>query len=96
MEQTFVASRLAGNWFFRPTVTLTATGVRYTQPKFIGGNEELIHYTHIASVRISSGLFFSSVAIETSGGSAPIVINGLRNSDARKIREGIEAAQGTR
>lgn len=95
MEKTFVASRLAGQWFFRPSVALTETGVRYTRPKFIGGSEELIHYKHIASVRIAKGLFFSTVSIETSGGSAPIVIAGLRNADARALREGIEAAQSS-
>ena len=93
MEKTFVTSRFAGKWFYRPSVSLTDTGVRYTKPKFIGGSEELIHYSHIASVRISSGMFFSSVSIETSGGSAPIIISGLRNSDARELREGIESAQ---
>ncbi|MES2178191.1 MAG: hypothetical protein V4550_10025 [Gemmatimonadota bacterium] len=95
MEKTFVASRLAGNWFFRPSVTLTPTGLRYEKPKLFGGSEELIHYKHIASVRISSGLLFSTVTIETSGGSAPVTISGLYKSEARELREGIEAAQAT-
>ena len=92
MEKTFVASRLGGKWFYRPSVALTDTGVRYTRPRFVGGYEELIHYKHIASVRIAKGLFFSTVALETSGGSAPIVIDGLTNADARELREGIESA----
>lgn len=94
MEKTYVASRLSGAWFFRPSVTVLATGIRYSKSAFIGGSEELIHYSHIASVRIKSGLFFSTLALETSGGSAPVVISGLKNSDAREIRSAIEAAQG--
>ena len=93
MDTTFVASRLAGFWFFPPSVSLTGTGVRYLKPRMIGGSEELIHYAHIASVRIQKGMFFSTVSIETTGGSAPIVIAGLRNRDATTLREGIEQAQ---
>ena len=92
-DKTFTASRLAGNWIMPASVELAPSGVRYAKHKLIGGSEELIHYTHIASVRITRGMFFSTVSLETSGGSAPVVITGLRNSDARALRDGIEAAQ---
>jgi hypothetical protein len=95
-NQIFTASRLSGDWIMPASVELAPTGVRYAQPKLIGGSEELIHYKHIASVRIARGMFFSTVSLETSGGSAPIVIKGLRNSDARALRDGIEAAQAER
>jgi hypothetical protein len=95
-EQTYTASRFSGQWFFRPSVTLLPTGIRYSKGALIGGSEELIHYAHIASVRIKRGLFFSTVQIESSGGSAPIVISGLKNFDAKALRETIEAAQATR
>lgn len=95
IEKTFTASRLAGSFFMPASVQLTPTGVRFAKSELIGGSEELIHYKHIASVRITRGMFFSTVTLETSGGSAPIVIKGLRNSDARTLRDQIEAAQAT-
>ena len=91
--KTFTASRFAGHWIMPASVELAPSGVRYAKHRLIGGSEEQIHYTHIASVRITRGMFFSTVSLETSGGSAPVVIAGLRNSDARALRDGIEEAQ---
>jgi Bacterial PH domain len=94
MARTFTASRWAGGAFFFPAkIELAPGGVRYTKRGMIGSNEELIHFTHIASVRLSRGLLYTTLSIETSGGSAPIVITGLRPSDAKEIRDAIEAAQ---
>jgi hypothetical protein len=94
MGQVFTASRLFGDSFaFPASLELAATGVRYAKGALIGGNEELINYEHIASVRLKRGLFHTTMEIETSGGSAPIVIRGLRSSHARAIRDAIEQAQ---
>jgi hypothetical protein len=94
MGRSFKASRLFGGSFVFPAeIELSPTGVRYAKRGLVSGTEELIHYTHIASVRLNRGIFHTTLSIETSGGSAPIVIVGLRSADAREIRDAIEAAQ---
>ena len=96
MSQSFSASRLfGGSLLFPATLELTPSGVRFAKPALIGGREEVIQYEHIASVRLFKGLLHTRMEIETSGGSAPIVIAGLRNSDAKEIRDAIERAQAT-
>ena len=94
MPETFTASRLfGGSLLFPATIELAATGVRYSKPALVGGREELINFQHIASVRLARGFLHTTLSIETSGGSAPIVIAGLRSADAKAIRDGIERAQ---
>jgi hypothetical protein len=96
MSQSYSASRLfGGSLLFPATLELTPSGVRFAKPALIGGREEVIQYEHIASVRLFKGLLHTRMEIETSGGSAPIVIPGLRNSDAKAIRDAIERAQAT-
>ncbi|MDB4915485.1 MAG: hypothetical protein JWM95_3129 [Gemmatimonadetes bacterium] len=92
-EKTYHVSRMFGTFFFPASLTVLPSGVRYSKGKLIGGNEELINYGHIASVRLKKGLFTATLEIETSGGSAPIVIPGLYKSDAIEIRDAIEHAQ---
>ena len=94
MGRSYRASRLFGGSFIFPAeIELSPTGVRYAKRGVVGGTEELIHYGHIASVRLNRGIFHTTLSIETSGGSAPILIAGLRSSDAREIRDAIEEAQ---
>lgn len=94
MSRSYSASRLfGGSLLFPPTLELTPSGVRFAKPSLIGGREELIQYEHIASVRLFKGLLHTRMEIETSGGSAPIVIAGLSNSDAKEIRDAIEQEQ---
>jgi hypothetical protein len=97
MSQVYKASRLFGGSFLFPaTLEVTPTGVRYAKSALIGGREEVIKFEHIASVRLLRGLFHTRMEIETSGGSAPIVIAGLRSADAQEVRDAIERAQATR
>ena len=96
METTYTASRLFSSFFFPAKLTVLTSGVRYSQGKLVGGNEELINYSHSASVRLKKGWFTATLEIETSGGSAPIVIPGLYKSDAIAIRDAIEKAQSAR
>ena len=95
MTKSYTASRLfGGSLFFPASLELTPRGVRYAKPALIGGREEVIQFEHIASVRLFRGFLHTRMEIETSGGSAPIVIPGLSNSAATEIRDAIEGAQG--
>ena len=83
----------AGNRFFRDSLTLASDGIRFRKGAWFGSSEEHIHYRAIASLRVHHGTFLATISIETSGGSQPIVINGLWKSEARDIQNTIAACQ---
>lgn len=90
----FRASRLsAGNHLFPTQVLISAASVIQFKPRWLGRQEEVVHMAHVASVKIETGLFFSDVTIETSGGSDPILCHGHRKADAVKMKTLIERYQ---
>jgi len=90
----FRASRLSrGNHLFPTQVQITPTSVVQYTPRWIGKQEETIHMAHIASVKIDTGVMFSNVLIETSGGTDPIVCHGHRKGDAVRMKNLIEQYQ---
>jgi hypothetical protein len=66
--------------------------VQYT-PRWIGRQEETIHMAHVSSVKIDTGILFSNILIETSGGSDPIRCHGHRKGDASAMKQLIERYQ---
>jgi hypothetical protein len=90
----FRASRLSdGNRLFPTQVLITPTSVVQFTPQWIGKQEETIHMAHVSSVKIDTGLLFSDVLIETSGGSHPIRCHGHRKGDAVQMKALIERYQ---
>ena len=90
----FRASRLSsGNRLFPTQVAITPTSVVQFTPQWIGKLEETIHMAHVSSVKIDTGVMFSHVLIETSGGSHPIRCNGHRKHDAVRMKALIERYQ---
>jgi hypothetical protein len=90
----FRASRLsAGNRIFPTQVAITPTSVVQFTPQWIGKLEETIHMAHVSSVKIDTGVLFSDVLIETSGGSHPIRCHGHRKGDAVQMKALIERFQ---
>jgi hypothetical protein len=90
----FRASRLsAGNRLFPTQVAITPTAVVQFTPQWIGKLEETIHMAHVSSVKIDTGVMFSDVLIETSGGSHPIRCHGHRKRDAVQMKALIERYQ---
>jgi hypothetical protein len=90
----FRASRLSGgNHLFPTQVLITPTSVVQYTPRWIGRQEQTIHLAHVSSVNIETGLLFSNVFIETSGGSDPIKCHGHKKGDARRMKELIEQYQ---
>jgi hypothetical protein len=61
-----------------------------------GGTEESIAISQVASVRISTGIIWSEITIESTGGADPITSHGHRKRDAIRIRELIENYQASR
>jgi hypothetical protein len=50
----------------------------------------------VASVKISTGMFWSDIVIESTGGTDPITSHGHRKADALRIRELVETFQAAR
>jgi len=92
--EVFRASRLSsGNRLFPTQVAITPTSVVQFTPQWIGKLEETIHMAHVSSVKIDTGVLFSDVLIETSGGSHPIRCHGHRKKDAVEMKALIERFQ---
>ena len=93
----FKASRFTrGNRFFPTQIIVNAQHVSRVKPRMFGSNEESIGINQVASVHISTGLIWSDIVIESSGGTEPITSHGHRKKDAQRIRELIEGYQAAR
>ena len=92
--EVFRASRLSsGNHLFPTQVLITPASVVQHTPRWIGREDESIHMAHVSSVKIDTGMLFSNVTIETSGGSDPISCRGHHKSDANAMKRLIERYQ---
>jgi len=92
--ETYWSSRWsATNLIFRDSIVLAGDGILFRKRNLFGSKEELINYRAVASVRTIHGLLLSTLSIETNGGSQPIFINGIWNSEARRIQDSIRAHQ---
>ena len=95
--ETFIASRWTkGNLFFPTRIVVNAQHVSRVKPRLFGSNEESIGIAQVASVHISTGIFWADIVIESSGGTDPITSHGHHKADAQRIRELIEAYQTAR
>src|SRR5579872_4976094 len=92
--ETFSASRWTqGNFFFPTRLVISPQRVIRTKSRLFGSNEESIPISKVASVHISTGVFWSEIVIESTGGSDPITSHGHRKADAQRIRDLIESYQ---
>ena len=97
MTESFSASRLTqGNRIFPTRIEVSPDRVARIKPRLVGSTEESIAISNVASVQISTGLLFSDIRIDSTGGSNPIESHGHTKSDARRIRELIEQFQRQR
>jgi hypothetical protein len=92
--QVFRTSRLSpGNRLLPTQVIITPQSVVHHTPQWVGRHEHSIHIAHVASVSIDTGLLFSDVIIETSGGTGSIRCRGHRKADAVRMKQLIESHQ---
>ena len=90
----FRASRWTrGNRIFPVRIEVTPDRVTRIKPRLFGSNEESIAISKVASVNIETGMIWSDIRIDSSGGSNPILSHGHRKEDARAIRALIERLQ---
>lgn len=94
MTESFSASRLTqGNRIFPTRIEVSPDRVARIKPRLVGSTEESIAISNVASVQIGTGLLFSDIRIDSTGGTNPIVSHGHTKGDARRIRELIEQYQ---
>jgi hypothetical protein len=96
-EQTFTASRWTrGNLFFPTRIVVSPLRVSRVKKRLFGSSEESISISQVASVKISTGIFWSDILIESTGGTDPITSHGHRKADALRIRDLVESFQVAR
>jgi len=90
------ASRISsGNHLFPTQVQITPTAIVHHTPRWVGRSEHSIHVAHVSSVRVDTGMIFSDVYIETSGGASPVKCHGHGKRDALEMKRLIEQFQST-
>jgi hypothetical protein len=91
---SFSASRWTqGNFLFPTKLVVSPQRVSRIKSRVFGSNEESIGMSKIASVHISTGVFWAEIVIESTGGTDPITSHGHRKKDAQRIRDLIEQYQ---
>src|SRR5471030_756847 len=94
-SEIFQASRWThGNHLFPTYIEVTDQAVVRRKRSWFSRDEISIARSKIASVHIKTGIIWSDILIESSGGSDPLASHGHRKADARRIRELVESAQG--
>jgi len=92
--ETFTASRWTqGNFLFPTRLVVSPLRVSRVKSRWFGRNEETIPISKVASVHISTGVLWSEILIESTGGTDPITSHGHRKKDAQRIRDLIESYQ---
>ena len=93
-SRTFTASRLTTNNRIFPTrITVGPAQVVLSKRSWFSKDEESINILHIASVRIQTGIMFSDIWIESTGGANQIHSHGHSRGDAQEIKRLIEMHQ---
>jgi hypothetical protein len=92
--EIFVASRWTdGNLIFPTRLVVSEHAVMRRKRSWLKVNEESVGIRNVATVNITTGLIWSDIRIESSGGSDPLESHGHRKADARRIKELIEMLQ---
>jgi hypothetical protein len=93
--ETFKASRWTqGNHFFPTVIEVTDRAVMRHKRSWFSKDEISISISKVASVHIKTGIIWSDILIESTGGSDPLASHGHKKADARRIRDLVEMAQG--
>ncbi len=93
-SETFQASRWTrGNHLFPTIIEVTDKAVVRRKRAWFSSDEMSISIQKVASVHIRTGLLWSQITIESSGGTDPLESHGHTKGDARRIKELIEDYQ---
>lgn len=94
MPEVFQASRWTkGNFLFPTVIEISDRSVVRRKRTLFSTDEISISIAKIASVHIKTGLFWSDILVESTGGSDPLASHGHTKADARRIKELLENYQ---
>ena len=82
-----------GNHIFPTRIVVSPLHVSRVKPRLFSQTEESIAISQVASVQIQTGIIWSQISIDSTGGTDPITSHGHRKGDALRIRELIETYQ---
>jgi hypothetical protein len=92
--EMFKASRWThGNFLFPTVIEVTDQAIIRRKRSWFSRDEMSIARSKIASVHIKTGIIWSEVLIESSGGTDPMKSHGHRKADARRIRDLIQTSE---
>lgn len=93
-EETFQASRLTrGNFLFPTIIEVSDKAVLRRKRSWFSRDEISISIFKVASVHIKTGIIWSNILIESTGGTDPLMSHGHRKGDAQRIKQLIEEYQ---
>jgi hypothetical protein len=82
-----------GNFLFPTYIEVSDKAVTRRKRSWFRMDEISMSISKVASVHIKTGIIWSEILIESSGGSDPMASHGHTKSDAVRIKELIEDAQ---
>jgi hypothetical protein len=92
--ETFQASRWTrGNFLFPTYIEVSDQAVTRRKRSWFRMDEISMSLSKVASVHIKTGMIWSEILIESSGGSDPLASHGHKKADAIRIKQLIETAQ---
>ncbi len=92
--EIFKASRWTkGNFLFPTYIEVSDKAVTRRKRSWFSQDEMTVSIAKVASVHVRTGLVWSDILIESSGGTDPLASHGHSKSDAVRIKELIENAQ---
>jgi hypothetical protein len=92
--EIFKASRwTGGNHLFPTDIIVSDKSITRRKRSWFRTDEMTITISKIASVHIKTGMVWSDILIESSGGTDPFASHGHKKADAIRIKELIETAQ---
>jgi hypothetical protein len=93
-SEVFKASRwTSGNLIFPTVIEVTDKAVVRRKRSWFRNDEISISIFKVASVHIRTGMIWSDILIESSGGSDPLASHGHSKADAQRIKELVESYQ---
>jgi hypothetical protein len=94
-SEVFKASRWTrGNFFFPTVIEVTELAVIRRKRSWFHKDEISVSISKVASVHIKTGVVWSDILIESTGGTDPLKSHGHRKADAERIRDLIQNIQG--
>lgn len=92
-SELFRASRwTSGNHLFPTVIEVTDKAVIRRKRSWLSQDEISVSITKVASVHIRTGMIWSEILIESSGGTDPLSSHGHSKADALRIKELVENA----